>query len=105
MSVLSSKTSAQLSSKIGDQINLENVIIIPYFDNDTLAKDNALRSLFAQSRIAAQAINHGQKKARSQQGTVSICVERPDVLVRKCLDIVEGGKAKLPDGFTCWPSA
>ncbi len=78
MSVLSSKASAQLSSKIGDQINLENVIIIPYFDNDTLAKVNALRSQVAQTRIAAQAVITVQKKARTQQGTASIYVERPE---------------------------
>lgn len=105
MSDLSGKASAQLSAKIGDQINVENVIIIiPHFDNDTQAKVNALQSQVAQTRIAAQAIITAQKQAEANKALSASVSNDPNVLVSKCLDIVEGGKAKLPAGFTCWPS-
>ena len=104
MSDLSSKASTQLSQKIGRQINVESVIvIIPHFDDNTQAKVNALQAQVAQTRIAAQAIITAQKQSEANRALATSVSNDPNVLVSKCLDIVEGGKVTLPAGFTCWP--
>lgn len=106
MSDLSDNATSQLRKEIGDQIEVENVIIvIPHFDDNTQAKVNALQAQVAQTRIAAQAIITAQKQSLANQALSASVSSDPNVLVSKCLDIVESGKSALPAGFTCWPSS
>jgi hypothetical protein len=81
-------------------------VIIPVvnFDANTQGKVNALLAQVAQTRIAQQAIKTSQAQAQANKVLAGSVSKDPNVLVSKCLDLVETGKVTLPAGFSCWPS-
>lgn len=104
LSTLASQVTQSLQSTIGDQIDSINVTIpVVHYDDNTTQKVNALLGQVAQTRIAAQQIVTNEKQAEANAKLAASLSNDPNVLVNKCLDIVEGGKVTLPAGFTCWP--
>lgn len=104
MTSLSDKVTARIRQKIGDQINVLSVIIpVAHFDDNTQTKVNALLAQVAQTRIAQQAVETAKNQAEANKVLAASVSQDPNVLVSKCLDIVEAGKTTLPAGFSCWP--
>lgn len=103
-SSLASRVTQDLKSTIGDQIdNISVTIPVVNYDDNTTQKVNALLGQVAQTRIAAQQIVTNEKQAEANAKLAASLSNDPNVLVNKCLDIVEAGKTTLPAGFTCWP--
>lgn len=100
---MSVQATDKLKAKIGNQIEVQNVIIsIVHFDQQTQAKINAYQSQIADTRIAEQK----QRTAAAESEANRILAESlrdPNVLVSKCLDLLNSGK-QLPTGFQCWPN-
>lgn len=103
---LSGKVTAAMQAEIGTQIDVLSVIIpVVNFDQNTQGKVNALLAQVAQTRIAQQAIKTAESQARANKVLAGSVSRDPNVLVSKCLDMVETGKVSLPAGFSCWPAS
>ncbi len=102
---LSTRVTSAMQDQIGAQIEVLSVIIpVVNFDQNTQSKVNALLAQVAQTRIAQQAIKTSEAQAQANRVLASSVSKDPNVLVSKCLDIVESGKVTLPAGFSCWPA-
>lgn len=102
---LSTKVTQTMQDRIGAQIEVLSVIIpVVNFDQNTQGKVNALLAQVAQTRIAQQAVKTSEAQAQANKVLASSVSKDPNVLVSKCLDIVETGKVTLPAGFSCWPA-
>lgn len=102
---LSDTVTKKLQDKIRTQIEVQNVIIsILHFDGQTQDRINAYQSQIANTRIAEES----QKTARAQADANRILADSvsrdPNVLVARCLELVNSGKP-LPVGFQCWPGS
>jgi regulator of protease activity HflC (stomatin/prohibitin superfamily) len=103
---LSAEVTTAMQRQIGSQIDVLSVIIpVVNFDNNTQGKVNALLAQVAQTRIAQQGIKTSQAQAQANKVLAGSVSKDPNVLVSKCLDLVESGKAALPAGFSCWPAS
>lgn len=103
---LSTKVTQTMQDQIGSQIDVLSVIIpVVNFDQNTQGKVNALLAQVAQTRIAQQAVKTSEAQAQANKVLAGSVSKDPNVLVSKCLDIVETGKVTLPAGFSCWPSS
>ncbi len=103
---LSTTVTRTMQDQIGAQIDVLSVIIpVVNFDQNTQAKVNALLAQVAQTRIAQQAVKTSEAQAQANKVLAGSVSKDPNVLVSKCLDIVETGKVTLPAGFSCWPSS
>lgn len=105
-----SKVSADVQSamvkEIGDQVEVLSVIVpVVNFDQNTQAKVNALLAQVAQTRIAQQSVKTAQQQADANKTLAASVSKDPNVLVSKCLDLLESGKFTPPAGFSCWPSS
>ena len=100
-----SKTSlTKMQNAVGGQLTIsELAVTVMNYDNPTQEKINALQGQVAQTRIAEQAVKTAEQQALANQKLAASVSKDPNVLVSKCLDMVEGGKAQLPAGFSCWP--
>ena len=93
-----------MRQQIGDQIEVLSVIVpVIKLDDNTQSKANALLAQVAQTRIAEQGVKTSEQQAKSNKALAESVSKDPNVLVSKCLDIVESGKVTLPAGFSCWP--
>ncbi|NUS45564.1 MAG: SPFH domain-containing protein [Mycobacteriaceae bacterium] len=99
---LSERATKSVQTKIAKQIDVQNVIIsIVHFDDQTQSKVNALQSQIADTRIAEQKQKTAAAEAEANR-ILADSLRDPNVLVSKCLDLVNSGKP-LPTGFQCWP--
>jgi len=106
---LAVKVQDQLRSQIGDQIDVQNVIIpVMHFDNDTQSRINALQAQVAQTRIAQQAKLTAQAQAEANQALAASVSNDPGVLQSKCLDLMQEalnkGQNIQPLAFQCLPT-
>lgn len=103
---LSTNATEDMREQIGDQIEVLSVIIpVIKLDENTQSKANALLAQVAQTRIAEQAVKTAEQQAKANKALAASVGKDPNVLVSKCLDMVESGKVTLPAGFSCWPGA
>lgn len=103
---LSEDATKDMRDQIGDQIEVLSVIIpVIKLDDNTQSKTNALLAQVAQTRIAEQGVKTAEQQAKANEALAKSVSKDPNVLVSKCLDMVEGGKVTLPAGFSCWPSS
>ena len=103
LSTLSAEVTKSMQKRVGNQIEVLNVLIPSIkLDNNIQNKVNSLLSQVAQTRIAEQTIKTNEKQSEANKKLSQSLNNDPNVLVSKCLDIVETSKS-LPAGFTCWP--
>jgi regulator of protease activity HflC (stomatin/prohibitin superfamily) len=102
---LSTKATEKLQQRTGGQIEVQNVIIsIVHFDEQTQAKVNAYQSQVADTRIAEARQQTAAAEAEANRRLADSISRDPNVLVSKCLDMLNSGKP-VPVGFQCWPGA
>ncbi|RBO87564.1 SPFH domain-containing protein [Nocardia puris] len=100
---LSETVTTRLRDKIGTQIDVQNVIIsIVHFDATTQDRINALQAQIANTRIAEESQRTAEAQAEANRALASSVSADPNVLVARCLELVNSGKS-LPAGFQCWP--
>lgn len=100
---LSATVTEKLKTKISGQIEVQNVIIsIVHFDQTTQDKINAYQAQIASTRIAEESQKTAQAQAEANRVLSSSVSNDPNVLVARCLELVNAGKP-LPAGFQCWP--
>lgn len=105
LSDLSMQVTRQLQQQIGAQIEVQNVIIsIVHFDAQTQDKINAYQSQIANTRIAEESQKTAAAQAEANRILSASVSNDPNVLVARCLDLVNSGK-QLPAGFSCWPGS
>ena len=97
----------RLREQVGDQIEIENVIIpLIHFDKPTQSKINLYQAEVANTRIATQREQTATAQARANERLSKSVSKDPNVLVSQCLDtlneMVKEGQ-KIPIGFSCWP--
>ena len=103
LSDLSAEVTKSMQKRVGNQIEVLNVLIPSIkLDTNIQNKVNSLLSQVAQTRIAEQTIKTNEKQSEANKKLSQSLNNDPNVLVSKCLDIVESNK-NLPAGFTCWP--
>lgn len=101
---VSDTATKRLQSKIGTQIEVQNVIIsIIHYDNQTQDKINAYQARVADARIAEESQKVAIAEAEANRILSASVNNDPNVLVSKCLDMINAGK-QLPAGFQCWPN-
>lgn len=97
----------KLKERIGDQIEVLNVIIpLVNFDPETQGRINAFQSEIANTRIAKQKQQTATAEAETNRRLANSVSKDPNVLVSKCLDTladIAKKDAALPAGFSCWP--
>lgn len=104
LTTMSNKITSDMQSSIGSQIYVQNVVLsAPTWSDNIQSKIDALQAQIAQTRIAEQSVKTNTEQALANQKLAASLSNDPNVLVSKCLDIVESGKTTLPAGFTCWP--
>lgn len=105
LSDIAKRVTTDMQKQVGTQIDVLSVIIpVIKFDENTQSKVNALLSQVAQTRIAQQNVHTNEAQAKANEVLANSVSKDPNVLVSKCLDIVESGKVSIPAGFSCWPS-
>lgn len=105
---LAADVTKQMQREIGAQINVLNVIIpVLHFDSNTQGRIQALQAQIAQTRIALQAVQTAKDQAAANRVLAASVSKDPNVLVSKCLDMMNEMIAKSqvipPDGIGCWP--
>jgi regulator of protease activity HflC (stomatin/prohibitin superfamily) len=103
---LSSDVLGQMESEIGQWIDVQSVII-PLLNFDTATQDriNQLQQQVALTRIAQQAEQTARAQAAANKALATSVSSDPNVLVSKCLDILQDAVSKgqaLPAGFSCF---
>lgn len=100
---LSTKVTDKLRAKVQGQIEVQNVIIsILHFDGQTQDRINAYQAQIANTRIAEESQRTANAQAEANRILASSVSNDPNVLVARCLELVNAGK-QLPVGFQCWP--
>lgn len=107
MAQLGQKVQDTLSAKIGDQIEVLDVLTPkPDFDPQTENVINQYQQALAATRIAAQRRETAEQEAAANRELAASVSNDPNVLVSKCLDaikmMIDKGQA-IPAGFSCWP--
>ncbi|MCW2830857.1 MAG: hypothetical protein JWP31_1549 [Aeromicrobium sp.] len=103
----SRQVAEKLREQVGDQIQIENVIIpLIHFDKPTQSKINLYQAEVANTRIAQQREQTATAQARANDKLKSSVSNNPNVLVSQCLDtfseMVKEAQP-IPIGFSCWP--
>jgi regulator of protease activity HflC (stomatin/prohibitin superfamily) len=98
---LGDKVAAKLRAKVGDQVEILNVIVpLVNYDEATQSRINALNVEKANTRVAEQRAKTAAAEARANEILAASVSDNPNVLVSKCLDNAREGKIS-PLG--CWP--
>lgn len=105
---LAATVKSALEQQVGQWLSIPQVFIpIFNFDPETQKRLNQLQLQVAQTRIAQQAEQTAQAQAQANKILAQSVSHDPNVLVSKCLDIlneaVQKGQA-LPAGFSCFGS-
>jgi regulator of protease activity HflC (stomatin/prohibitin superfamily) len=105
---LSSDVQQQMAAEIGQYIDVQSVIIpLLNFDSATQDRINQLQQQVALTRIAQQAQQTAIAQAAANKALATSVSDDPNVLVSKCLDILQDAVSKgqaLPAGFSCFGS-
>ncbi|WP_332643730.1 SPFH domain-containing protein [Aeromicrobium sp.] len=103
----SKEVAERLREQVGDQIEIENVIIpIIHFDKPTQNKINLYQAEIANTRIATQREQTAIAQARANERLSKSVSKDPNVLVSQCLDTFNEmvkDNQPVPIGFSCWP--
>lgn len=103
----SEQVAERLRSQVGDQIDIENVIIpLIHFDKPTQSKINLYQAEVANTRIAQQREQTATAQAKANDQLKSSVSDNPNVLVSQCLDTLNEmvkESQPVPIGFNCWP--
>lgn len=106
---LSSDVQHQMAAEIGQYIDVQSVIIpLLNFDAATQDRINQLQQQVALTRIAQQAQQTAIAQAAANKALAASVSADPNVLVSKCLDILQDAVSKgqaLPAGFSCFGGA
>ncbi|MET3962322.1 regulator of protease activity HflC (stomatin/prohibitin superfamily) [Marmoricola sp. OAE513] len=70
----------------------------------TQQKINQLQLEVAATRVAEQKKITNQRLAEANKALADSLSKDPNVLVSKCLDLIDDGR-QLPAGFSCWPGS
>ncbi|WP_123029641.1 SPFH domain-containing protein [Mycolicibacterium stellerae] len=98
---LGDKVAEKLRTKVGDQIEILNVIVpLVNYDDATQSRINALNVEKANTRVAEQRAKTAEAEARANEILAGSVSDNPNVLVSKCLDAAREGNIS-PLG--CWP--
>jgi regulator of protease activity HflC (stomatin/prohibitin superfamily) len=107
LSDLAAAVLRDMQGQISAQVNVLSVFIpVLHFDQATQSRINALQAQIAQTRIQAQAVATAEQQAAANQKLAASVSTNPNVLVSKCLDILNEMVNKnqgIPAGFSCWP--
>lgn len=99
---LSAKVTKDLQQKIGSQIEVRGVIIsIVHLDGTTQDKVNAYQAQIANTRIAEESQKTAAAQAEANRILASSVNNDMNVLISRCLDLVNSGKGVMP----CIPGA
>ena len=99
---LGDKVAEKLRSKVGDQIEILNVIVpLVNYDEATQDRINALNVEKANTRVAEQRAKTAAAEARANEILAGSVSNDPNVLVSKCLDAAREANIS-PLG--CWPN-
>ena len=97
----------RLQERIGDQIEVINVIIpLVRFDDSTQSRINAYQAEIGNTRVAEQKQQTAEAEAKANQMLAQSVSNDPNVLVSKCLDTLADmveAEQQVPAGFSCWP--
>lgn len=105
LSDLSVQATTALRQQIGSQIDVQNVIIsIVHFDPQTQDKINAYQAQIANTHIAEESQKTAAAQAQANQILSASVNNSTNVLISRCLDLVNSGKP-LPTGFQCFPGS
>jgi regulator of protease activity HflC (stomatin/prohibitin superfamily) len=105
LSDLSAQATKSLQQQIGKQIDVQNVIIsIVHFDPQTQDKINAYQAQIANTHIAEESQKTAAAQAQANQILSGSVDNSMNVLISRCLDLVNSGK-QLPAGFECFPGS
>ncbi len=103
----SKETQEALSRRVGSDVEVLSVILpLMRFDKQTQEKINAYQAEVANTRIAQQREATAKAQAQANRNLASSVSKDPNVLVSKCLDVLEEmvkEKQPVPIGFSCWP--
>lgn len=106
LSVLSKQALERMRTAVGDRLIVSQLsVTVLNYDDATQAKINALQGQVAQTRIAEQSVKTAKQQAAANKKLAESVNQNPNVLVSKCLDMIESGKVQLPAGFSCWPGS
>ncbi|MCU1699451.1 MAG: hypothetical protein JWR34_5514 [Mycobacterium sp.] len=101
MQALGDDVAVKLRAKVGEQIEIINVIVpLVNYDGATQDRINALNVEKANTRVAEQRAKTAAAEARANEILAASVSNDPNVLVSKCLDSA-GEAAISPLG--CWP--
>ncbi|MGI8701469.1 MAG: hypothetical protein ACR2JU_09745 [Nocardioidaceae bacterium] len=107
LNLFGNSVAALMRKEIGAQIDVINVIIpIIRFDASTQQKLNAYQAEVANTHIAQQKEKTATAQARANENLAASVSHDPNVLVSKCLDILDEmvrNNKPIPPGFSCWP--
>jgi regulator of protease activity HflC (stomatin/prohibitin superfamily) len=103
LSEIAATVKRDLEQRLADKINIDSVSITLLDPSEaTKNRINALNIEKGNTRIAEQRALTAQQEANANRTLAESVSNDPNVLVSKCLDIVNEGRA-LPAGFQCWP--
>lgn len=95
-----------LEAKIGDRIEVLSVIVtLIEFDKEVQDRVDRLQQAVADTRISEQRKKTAKADTEANKILADSISEDPNVLVAKCLDMLEELKGALPAGFQCWPGS
>jgi regulator of protease activity HflC (stomatin/prohibitin superfamily) len=98
---LGDKVAEKLRGKVGDQVEILNVIVpLVNYDDATQSRINALNVEKANTRVAEQRAKTAEAEAKANEILAASVSDNPNVLVGKCLDGAREGNIS-PLG--CWP--
>lgn len=100
---LAEQVKNKLQAAVGDRIMIHSVsITLLDFSEATKNRINALNTERGNTRIAEQKQKTAEAEAAANKTIADSISKDPNVLVNKCLDLINEGKP-LPAGFQCWP--
>lgn len=100
---LAEDVKTKLQAAVGDRVTIHSVsITLLDFSDATKSRINALNTERGNTRIAEQKKITAAAEAEANRIIADSVSKDPNVLVSKCLDLVNEGKP-IPAGFQCWP--
>lgn len=99
---LASEVKTKLQKAVGDRVTIHSVsITLLDFSEATKNRINALNTERGNTRIAEQKKVTAAAEAEANKIIADSVSKDPNVLVSKCLDLINEGKP-MPAGFQCW---